>query len=137
MFISEVAKQFDLATSTLRYYEAEGLIAPSRNHTGYRVYSAETLEQLRFVQEAKQLGLTLPEIVELTRTVEHDSCTHVRNALHPQLMQRLDEIDNRLLTLRSLRQRIVTAAENIDQCPDSEGRCRSECVFLGHGGCKE
>lgn len=130
MFISDVANQFGLAPSTLRYYEAQGLIAPTRDHNGYRVYGPETVEQLQFVREAKQLGLSLLEIVELARTVEYDTCTRVRKALHPQLRQRLNEIDTRLASLQGLRQRIVIAVKNVDQCPDSEGQCRSECVFL-------
>lgn len=130
MFISEAAKQYGVAASTLRYYEAEGLIASKRDHNGHRTYGPEALEQLRFVLEAKQLGLSLPEIVELSGTVMQKSCTQVRETLKPQLMQRLEEVDQRIATLQTLRQRIITATDNVAQCPDSEDRCKSECAFL-------
>lgn len=130
MLISEIAAQVGLATSTLRYYESQGLINPERDHNGYRIYGPKILEQLDFIQEAKQLGLSLPEIMELSHTVEQDSCTRVRQAFHPQLIQRLDDIDRRLQKLQALRRRIVDAAQNINQCPDNEDHCRTECAFL-------
>lgn len=130
MFISEAAKQYGVATSTLRYYETEGLIISDRDHNGHRTYGPEALEQLRFVLEAKQLGLSLPEIVELSHTVMQKNCTQVRETLKPQLTQRLEDVDRRIAALQTLRDRIVTATFNVAQCPDSQNRCKSECAFL-------
>lgn len=130
MLISEAAKKHGVAASTLRYYEAEGLIVSERDHHGHRTYGPEALEQLRFVLEAKQLGLSLPEIVELSHTVMQESCTQVREALQPQLIRRLEDIDQQIATLQALRERITTATHNVAQCPDSDNRCKSECAFL-------
>lgn len=129
MLISEAAKQHGVTASTLRYYEAEGLIDSERDHNGHRIYGPEALEQLRFVLEAKQLGLSLPEIVELSHTVMKKSCTQVRETLQPQLVQRLEEVDRRIATLQALRGRIITATCKVARCPDSENRCKSECAF--------
>lgn len=130
MLISEAAQKHGVAASTLRYYEAEGLIASERDHNGHRTYGPEALEQLRFVLEAKQLGMSLPEILELSHTVMQQSCTQVREALEPQLTQRVEDIDRQIATLHALRERIITATGNVAQCPDSENRCKSECAFL-------
>src|SRR5690606_16663754 len=44
----------DLAHSKLHYLESEGLIAPERSPAGYRKYSREDVERLRFVLRAQR-----------------------------------------------------------------------------------
>ncbi|MCM2987614.1 Hg(II)-responsive transcriptional regulator MerR, partial [Bacillus safensis] len=50
MKISELAKACDVNKETVRYYERKGLIAgPPRNESGYRIYSEETADRVRFI----------------------------------------------------------------------------------------
>ena len=64
--IAEVARRSGFNTSTLRYYEALGLVPPAgRTSAGYRLYDDSSLARLAFVSRAKQLGCTLEEITEL------------------------------------------------------------------------
>ena len=44
----------DLAHSKLHYLESEGLIAPARTPAGYRKYSREDVDRLRFVLRAQR-----------------------------------------------------------------------------------
>lgn len=132
MRISEVASRSGLSTSTLRYYDAIGLIAARRETNGYRTYDEAVLEQLSFIGEAKQLDLPLPEIAELLGVLDGETCTRVRDVLQPKLEQRLREVDERLATLRHLRQRLATATDRVGACPDSEGSCRTECMLAAH-----
>ena len=65
--IGEVAKNTGLSIHTIRYYEKRGLLmAPPRKPGGFRLYPAETVERLQFIQKAQDLGLTLKEITEIT-----------------------------------------------------------------------
>lgn len=130
MRISEVAVRSGLTTSTLRYYDAIGLIKARRESNGYRVYDEEVLEQLAFVGEAKQLDLLLPEIGELLKVIGDDTCTRVRDLLHPQLAQRLREVDDRLEVLQQLRRRLAAATEAVGACPDHDDPCQTECMVL-------
>lgn len=51
MKISELAKACDVNKETVRYYERKGLIAgPPRNESGYRIYSEETADRVRFIK---------------------------------------------------------------------------------------
>jgi DNA-binding transcriptional MerR regulator len=63
--ISAVAARTGFAPSDLRLYEDAGLIKRDRTDAGYRVYDDRSVERLRFVSRAKQLGLSLDEITEL------------------------------------------------------------------------
>ena len=63
--IGVLARRTGLAVSALRYYEAQGLIAPWRNAGGQRRYQRADIRRLSFVMIAQKFGLTLPEIREI------------------------------------------------------------------------
>lgn len=61
--IGELARQLDISTSTLRYYEREGLLAPEgRSASGYRIYPPEAAKRLLFIRRAQRLGFSLADI---------------------------------------------------------------------------
>ena len=62
MNISEAARQSGLSAKTIRYYEDIALIAPAaRSDNGYRQYDQKSLEELRFLARARQVGFDLEE----------------------------------------------------------------------------
>jgi len=60
--IGEVATRTGVATSALRYYEREGLMAADRTAGGQRRYHREVLRRVAFVRIAQRVGLSLDEI---------------------------------------------------------------------------
>ena len=60
--IGEVATRAGIATSALRFYEAEHLIRSLRTDGGQRRYPREVLRRLAFIRVAQHVGLTLDEI---------------------------------------------------------------------------
>lgn len=131
MRISEVARRSGVAATALRYYESVGLIDSTREPNGYRTYGDDVLSRLAFIEAAKQLDLPLSEIAELLMVVEGDTCTQVREALHPKLQQRLRDVDDRLAALHQLRERLASATDSVASCPDAGRSCRSECMLIG------
>ena len=65
--ISDLAKEFDLTTRAMRFYEDMGLLQPTRSGPGgrNRVYSARDRTRLKLTLRAKRLGLSLTEAREL------------------------------------------------------------------------
>ena len=65
--ISDLAKEFDLTTRAIRFYEDMGLLEPERSGPGgrNRVYSARDRTRLKLTLRAKRLGLSLTEAKEL------------------------------------------------------------------------
>lgn len=51
-----------LELSTIRYYEDQELIKPSRTKKGYRLFSASDIETLRFVLQLRDQNVPIPEI---------------------------------------------------------------------------
>ncbi|MCP3802910.1 MerR family transcriptional regulator [Allokutzneria sp. A3M-2-11 16] len=61
--IAEVVAATKLPTSTLRFYEREGLITSvARDGAGRRVYAPDILARLAVVELAKQAGFTIAEV---------------------------------------------------------------------------
>lgn len=133
--ISEVAKLSGVPTSTLRYYERINLIASDREHNGYRDYDSSVLERLALVGGAKQLDLSLPEIADLLGAMEGDTCTQMRESLRTTLAERMREVEDRLHALLRLHARLTEASRQVEACPDSPERCRTECMLLRDKAC--
>ena len=65
--ISDLAKEFDLTTRAMRFYEDMGLLEPQREGAGgrNRVYTARDRTRLKLTLRAKRLGLSLVEAKEI------------------------------------------------------------------------
>ncbi len=60
--VGEVAVRAGVATSALRFYEANGLITSDRSAAGHRQYHADVLRRVGFIKVAQRVGLSLGEI---------------------------------------------------------------------------
>jgi len=66
--IGEVAERSGVATSALRFYEDQGLIASERTDAGHRRYPRTVLRLVAFIVFAQRVGLSLEEIrVQLSK----------------------------------------------------------------------
>lgn len=65
--ISELAKEFDLTTRAIRFYEDMGLLQPARQGPAgrNRVYTARDRTRLKLTLRAKRLGLSLSEAKDI------------------------------------------------------------------------
>jgi DNA-binding transcriptional MerR regulator len=63
--IGDVAARAGVRTSTLRYYEQEGLMTPAERVSGQRRYSGEAVEQLTVIRFCQALGFSLGEIRDI------------------------------------------------------------------------
>ena len=70
--ISDLAREFDLTTRAMRFYEDMGLLQPQREGPGgrNRIYSARDRTRLKLTLRAKRLGLSQPEAMEIIDTYE-------------------------------------------------------------------
>ncbi len=70
--ISQLAKEFDLTTRAIRFYEDCGLLSPQRSGPNgrNRVYTARDRTRLKLTLRGKRLGLSLAEIKELVDMYE-------------------------------------------------------------------
>ena len=62
--IAELAREFDVTTRTIRFYEDKGLLAPRRDGQR-RIYMPRDRVRLRLIMRGKRLGFSLDEIRQL------------------------------------------------------------------------
>jgi DNA-binding transcriptional MerR regulator len=65
--ISDLAREFDLTTRAIRFYEDMGLLQPERTGPGgrNRTYSSRDRTRLKLTLRAKRLGLSLTEAKDI------------------------------------------------------------------------
>lgn len=74
--VGQVGEMMGLPTTTLRFYEKEGLLPPvDRNAGGQRRYTLTHLETLRFVECMKAAGLPLRDIREIIELSQQGDST--------------------------------------------------------------
>ncbi|HEY0970717.1 MAG TPA: MerR family transcriptional regulator [Gemmatimonadales bacterium] len=113
MRIGELARHAGVNVQTVRYYERRGLLDDPRGRgDGYREYGADTLERLRFIKRAQELGFTLSEIEELLtlRLDPHTTAADVKARAEEKIV----EIEGKLRDLERIRHALTHLA----------GRCR-------------
>jgi MerR family redox-sensitive transcriptional activator SoxR len=103
--IGAVSERTGVATSALRYYEAEGLISATRSEGGQRRYTRDVIRRVSFILVAQQVGLSLDEIREAlgslpeNRTPGQKDWQRLSNSWRPR-------IDARIAMLERLRDRL-------------------------------
>jgi DNA-binding transcriptional MerR regulator len=80
--ITELAREFEITPRAIRFYEDQGLLAPTREGSGglRRVYSSRDRTRLKLTLRGKRLGFTLSEIRALLDL--YDSPTGTASQLH-------------------------------------------------------
>jgi DNA-binding transcriptional MerR regulator len=100
MTIGAVARAVSVPATTLRYYEREGILAPSnRSPAGYRLYDNEAIERIRFLKAAQSAGFALADI----RTLLTDSAGRepvCRTTVQKLVSARLAEVQGRIKDLK-------------------------------------
>jgi len=62
--ISDLAREFEVTTRTIRHYEEQGLLSPAREGTN-RIFSNRDRVRLKLALRGKRLGFSLSDIREL------------------------------------------------------------------------
>ena len=114
MKIGELAAATGLAPSAIRFYEQSGLLpAAQRSANGYRTYSVEAVERLRYIQLAQALGFTLDTL----RTGLVNRGVQSKDEMQDEMLQRLDarlvEVEHMLATLRAQRKDLLAVRERL------------------------
>jgi MerR family mercuric resistance operon transcriptional regulator len=124
MNISEAAAASGCHHETIRYYERIGLLTnPSRRPNGYRHYTEQQVDQLRFIVRSRELGFGLEEIRKLLALSDdaQQSCTEVEELARRQLAAVK-------LRIRELRRTARELERTINECTHQS--CGS-CSILG------
>jgi MerR family copper efflux transcriptional regulator len=100
--IGSAARAADVNVETIRFYERKGLIPqPPKPRDGYRLYAPDTVERIRFIRKAQEIGFSLREIEELLSLRAHPEtdCAEVRARAAAKIV----EVDRKIAELKRVR----------------------------------
>ncbi|MFC7064107.1 MerR family DNA-binding protein [Halobacillus seohaensis] len=101
--ITSVARQFNVSTRTIRYYEELGLIIPNRSK-GQRVFSSKEKTRLSLILRGKKYGFQLHEIKEMIQLFDQDpSGVRQLEATIQYGNHKVEEVEERIEELQLLR----------------------------------
>jgi MerR family copper efflux transcriptional regulator len=118
--VGKVAELAGVSRKVIRLWEAKGLLPEAeRTEAGYRLFTEADLDVLRFIRQAKALGLTLDEINDILDLQRGGAqpCGRVTQMLDAHL----DQINRTLAELRQLRATLLTVRRTADQTRRSGG----------------
>lgn len=105
--IGAAAKATGVSAKALRLWESKGLLPPAdRTDAGYRLFTDNDLTLLRFIRQAKALGLTLTEIKDILE-LQRDGAAPCGRVIE-LLDTHLHEIDRTMTDLRELRRSLAS-----------------------------
>ncbi|BDM65144.1 MerR family transcriptional regulator [Shewanella sp. NFH-SH190041] len=116
--ISDLAKEFDITTRSIRFYEDQGLLKPKRRGQT-RIYSLKDRVRLKLILRGKRLGFSLAETRRLFELYDADksSIQQLNTMLEliddkkAVLQQQMDDIKVVLMELNSAEQQCRAALE--------------------------
>ena len=114
--ISDLCKEFDITTRTIRHYEDLGLLSPSRRGQS-RVYTPSDRTRLRLILRGKRLGLSLEDsrqIIDMyepgkTNINQLNTLIDAIRVQRAKLNQQLDDISKLLEDLNDAEANCVIA----------------------------
>lgn len=117
MTVGEAARAADVSMKAIRYWESRGLIPRAdRTAAGYRMFTDADFATLRFIRQAKMLGLTLNEIKDIIQLQNTGTCPCDRVA--QAIDSHLSAIDRSIAGLLQLREALnVAKRAAITSCP--------------------
>lgn len=120
MLRKEVAKILDIDSETMRYYESRSLITkPSRLSNGYRNYSPKNIEEIKFIQHCRSLGIGLEEIKVLKDLTQSTADCSSANAI---VEKNLKLIELKIAELNNLQEQLLSLS-NRCQTLGSSANC--------------
>ena len=114
--ISDLAKEFDITTRTIRFYEDKGLLSPSRQGQ-MRIYSAGDRTILKLILRGKRLGFSLDQSREIIKMYDPSSNNRDQltallesvRAKREQLERQRHDIEIMMLDLQESEERCLKA----------------------------
>ncbi|MDO2437830.1 MerR family DNA-binding transcriptional regulator [Aeromonas veronii] len=118
--ISELAREFDITTRSIRFYEDQGLLNPAREGQT-RIYSKQDRVRLKLTLRGKRLGFSLAEIRELFDLYDADKSSRTQlqtmvglvEEKRETLQQQMEDIRMVLLELDAAEQRCQQALSQL------------------------
>lgn len=114
--IGDLARELDISTRTIRYYEERGLLSPQRTERAQqRLYTPRDRVRLKLLLRARGLGFAIEDIRELFEIYDatHDE-RRQEERLRLMIIERLGQVESQLRDLTDLRDELRDALTQVE-----------------------
>ena len=126
--ISQLSRELDISTRSIRFYEEKGLISPQRTSGNQRIYSRRDRARLKLILRGKRFGYSLNEIAEMIglTTVDMAEGEQIRKSLQygeaklAELHTRIEELQKLADELAAVKEKLVRRLQEIEKALPSE-----------------
>ncbi|MCV7194935.1 MerR family DNA-binding protein [Mycobacterium angelicum] len=126
--VGGAARAVGVSSKAIRIWEAKGLLRPAeRSKAGYRLFTEDDIEVLRFIGRAKALGLTLAEIKDILDL--HRQGTAPCDQVTTMLDEHIRGIDRTIADLQALRA-ALSAARRTARTQQRRGQRATICRII-------
>jgi MerR family mercuric resistance operon transcriptional regulator len=111
MTIGRLARAAGVGIETIRYYQRRALLPVPSAVGAFRHYPVTSIERIRFIKRAQELGFSLDETAELLRLEDGSNRTSIRRIASDRLLQ----IERKLADLKRMQRvlkRLVVQCEH-------------------------
>lgn len=109
--ISDLARELDITTRAIRFYEEQGMLAPERRGQE-RIYSAKDKVTLKLILRGKRIGFSLAECKELIELYDPAGGNRVQlQTFMSKIAERRAQLEQQLLDIQQMQLELDTAEE--------------------------
>lgn len=120
--ISDLAREFEVTTRTIRYYEESGMLTPARDGQT-RLFTDADRVKLKLILRGKRLGFSLSESRELIEMYDPESDNrHQIKALLDKIQKRREQLQAQLRDIRLMQEELDEAEA---RCLEALAECDS------------
>lgn len=112
MKIGELSARTGVSVRSIRYYEEQGLLSPTRLENGYREYSPFAEEQIRTIQLYLNLGLSTEQIAGFLQCVMMNKEAFCQEIV-PIYRQKLEELEAQIKLLQGIKLNLEERMQSI------------------------
>lgn len=113
--IGDLARELDISTRTIRYYEQRGLLSPMRSdNTQQRLYTPRDRVRLKLLLRARGLGFALEDIRQLFEIYDATHDERIQGErLRQMIVDRLGQVEAQLADLTAIRDELRGALAQV------------------------
>lgn len=127
--IGQAARRSGLPASTIRFYEAQGIVTPgARTEAGYRLFTDADIRRLVLARQARSLGLALPQVTALVAGASSADCGEFAQEFRAQIAARRASV-------AGAHRRTPRAGDDADSPPGPHRQLRLPARDGGRGLC--
>lgn len=109
--ISELARELDITTRAIRFYEEQKMLSPERRGQE-RIYSSKDKVALKLILRGKRIGFSLAECKELIELYDPVHGNHKQlHTFMAKIAERRTQLEQQLLDIEQMQLELDTAEE--------------------------